>query len=59
MSVGNLPADGVRVYACLRYHPFFISQSQDDLMFLTLIVVIRTTIGYSLAKELEEVRQLH
>ena len=35
----------------------FISRSPDDLMFLALIVVIRTTIGYFLGKELEEVRQ--
>ena len=35
----------------------FISRSPDDLMFLALIVVIRTTIGFFLGKEMEEVRQ--
>ena len=37
----------------------FISRSPDDLMFLGLIVVIRTVIGYFLGKEMEEVRQAH
>ena len=37
----------------------FISRSTDDLMYLGLIVVIRTVIGYFLGKEMEEVRQAH
>jgi uncharacterized membrane protein len=37
----------------------FISRSPDDLMFLGIIVVIRTAIGYFLGKEMEEVREAH
>ncbi len=37
----------------------FISRSPDDLMFLGLIVVIRTAIGFFLGKEMEEIRQIH
>ena len=37
----------------------FISRSPDDLIFLGLIVVIRTTIGFFLGKEMEDVRQAH
>lgn len=34
----------------------FISRSPDDLVFLGVIVVIRTAIGYFLGKEMEEIR---
>ena len=37
----------------------FISRSPDDLLFLGLIVVIRTAIGFFLGKEMEEVRHAH
>lgn len=37
----------------------FISRSPDDLMFLGMIVVMRTAIGYFLGKEMEEVREAH
>ena len=33
----------------------FISRSQDDLIFLGAIVVIRTAIGFFLGKELQEI----
>lgn len=36
---------------------FFISRSPDDLIFLGMIVVMRTAIGYFFGKEMEEVQQ--
>ena len=35
----------------------FISRSQDDLIFLGMIIVIRTVIGYFLGKELQELHE--
>lgn len=37
----------------------FISRSPDDLIFLGMIVVMRTAIGYFLGKEMEEVQPSH
>ena len=39
--------------------PSFISRSPDDLIFLGLIVVIRTAIGYFLGNEMEQVQEAH
>ena len=35
----------------------FISRSQDDLIFLGMIIVIRTVIAFFLGKELQELRE--
>ena len=37
----------------------FISRSPDDLIFLGLIVLIRTAIGYFLGKEIEQFQEAH
>ncbi len=37
----------------------FIDRSPADLIFLALIVVLRTAIGFSLEREMEKVRQNH
>ncbi len=37
----------------------FISRSPDDLIFLGLIVLIHTAIGYFLGKEIEQFQEAH
>jgi uncharacterized membrane protein len=37
----------------------FISRSPDDLIFLGLIVVIRTAIGFFLGKEMQHFQEAH